>query len=799
MGNPVVTSSNPSNNLEGVDIYRPIYVTFDLDMDPLTMTSSNILLQDNLMQDVEARGIHYDKISKTTVFIPLAPLKQDETYQLTITTGVKDMSDMPLAENYVLSFKTTLSSALPVPLVISTIPEEKENPVGTEKDIAATFNHDMNPNTITNETFIIEDANKNRVLAQPVAYDSFSRIATLIPVAPLASNTEYTVSLKMGIEDSTGVALTEDYIWSFTTGDVDLYDPHGNYTDNTNVCGTCHQTHTGQGEALLNQSTETALCFTCHDGSGSSFDIKSGMIDTTNNTSFHPIMDTGNLEALQLIKCSNCHNPHGDIDIDGNVYKKLLRATDGTTTVYQGNDFCLTCHGANDLKFTDTYYENTAGDHTSIKQTEGTQTISIAAHYDITKPSLLPFSGTLITCSKCHTSHSGRYPLLTTQLEENLCFECHANPVNSHSGQGNIQEQFFGSPTLTIVSKHDITSSNEGKVECSSCHGAHTVGAASLSEGKAYSDLSDPQNTKNVFTTVAGTPNATVGNMTDFCLRCHGDSPPVAAKSLIKVVPFTIIFPNLVFQSVGGWNKSSHLSGKHSGVSCEECHEPHGSQYSNLQKRGEDTSSISGECLTCHANVGTAFNQTSRHPTLDITGKHIDTETPGDKLNSSNRHAECVDCHDPHSSGKVVTTGNQLCFQCHESTKYSGASQDGSVSDFSDTLAGSTNTNLHQIAEHSIETCNACHITSVHGSSHEGLLAHTSEDSQSKISAITTTGGVMGYTGYWIKDSCTSCHTPPPPPPPEQASATESAMTIPLEGTISTSPDAEVTGPAPLP
>lgn len=735
--NPVVTATNPADKQERVDVNLPIYITFDQDMDDSTMTSSTIIIQDSKSQSIQARGIHYDAPSKTTVFVPLAPLKQDETYQIKVLTGVKNTSGLPLLQDYLAYFKTRLSDASPVPLVLETIPKASVSQAGTKRVISASFNHDMDPNTFNSTTFTVVDQNNNPVLAKAIMYDTSSRIAAFEPASPLAFNTQYTVTLKggtSGIKDSSGVYLAKDFTWSFTTGSTELNDPHGNYLENTNLCATCHQTHNALNTSLLNKSTETALCFTCHDGSGSNYNVSAGMVDTTNNQSFHPIMDTGNLKAQQLFQCSDCHNPHGDKDAQGNYYARLLKITDGTTTVYQGNDFCLICHGKNDRKFTSTYYANTAGDHTN----------AIAAHYNTSNPALLPESGTKITCSQCHTSHSGRYNQLTDQQEENLCLTCHANAANSHSGTGNIQEQFFGSSKVTIVSKHDITSLNNGKVECTSCHGPHTVGTASLSEGQAYSDLADPQNTKNVFTTVAGTPNATVGNMTAFCLRCHGGTPPVAARSLTQVVPFTILFPQLAFSNGSGWDKTSYLSTKHSqnGMGCEGCHEPHGSQYPSLQKRGEDTASTSGECLTCHANIGSAMNQASHHPTLEISGKHIDTETAASKLDTSNRHAECVDCHDPHSSAVTVKSGDSLCLDCHVQ---------GSTSGFS----GSGGINLHLGSTHSQQACNACHVTVPHGSPNAKLLSTTAIDANSKLISFT------GSTNNWSKDSCTTitgCH-----------------------------------------
>lgn len=735
---PSVISTIPEGNAVEVDLNQPIYIMFDREINPKTINENTLILTDsrNPASPVALRSIHYDSLNKTAVLIPLTALKQDETYQVKVTTGVQDINKFPMLQDILWSFKTTVSGTTPVPQVLSTIPGIDEREVGTKRVISIRFNHDMNADTITSMTFLVKDANQQTVVAKTVTYDTASRIAAFVPVNTLSSNMTYTATITQFVIDSERIPLSKDYTWSFTTGEDSYNNPHGNYTDNTMACSYCHQTHTAQGTALLKQTTQTALCFTCHDGTGSNYNVK-GNLDSTDPSikTFHPVMDTGNLEIPQLLQCSDCHNPHGDKDALGNDYKKLLRVTDGTTTAYQGNDVCLKCHGENDRKFTDTYYSDTAGNHTNAN----------AAHFDTTKSSLLPLSGTLITCSKCHSPHSGKYSQLTDLQEENLCITCHSNPANSHSGTGNIKEQFFGSPTVTIVSKHDLTSADNGKVECSSCHGPHTAGAASLSEGKAYSDLADPQNTKNVFTTVTGTLNATVGNMTDFCLRCHGGSTPVAERSSTKLVPFSIIFPQVAFSNGSGWNKSGFKTSRHSqsAVICEQCHKPHGSEYPSLQSRGEDTTSSSGECLTCHASVGNALKQTSHHPTLEISGKHKNTETEAEKLDSSKRHAECMDCHDPHSGSKTVKSGNSLCLDCHTTGGTSGFSKaDG--------------TNLHISSSHSQQSCNACHVTAPHGSIYPKLLSTTVEDSNSRLLSFTRT------TNDWTKPSCATvigCHS----------------------------------------
>jgi predicted CXXCH cytochrome family protein len=746
---PSVITTVPSNGDKNISLTRPIYITFDREINPSTISPETITVTDSQLERVQPRSVHYDSANKTAVFIPLTSLEQDETYQVKVR-GVLDTNQFPMLQaEYIFTFQTTVSGTTPVPLVESTIPGISEKEVGIKRVISVRFNHDMDPLTITNTTFLLKDASQQPVSAKSIEYDPISRIAAFVPVNPLSSNSTYTVTLTSEIKDKTGIPFNEYYTWSFTTGEADYFNPHGNYTDNTMACSYCHSTHTAQSDELLNQTTQTALCFTCHDGTGSNYNIKANYYEPDASIqTFHPIMDTGNLELKQLLQCSDCHNPHGDKDQDGNIYPKLLRASDGKNTSYSGNEFCLICHGGTDQQFTPTFYNDTAGNHVNPN----------AAHYDKTKFSLLPASGTEVTCSVCHTSHSGRFNSLTNDLEENLCLNCHSDTTNSKHGR-NILEEFYGNEENKTISWHDLTSSDGTNVECSSCHGPHTVGAVSLEEGLAqglpYSDLVDPSNTKKSFTMVAGSEGATMGDMTDFCLVCHDGSPPIAERSSISVVPYTIQFPDENFTYNSGWDKSNFRNSIHSlnGVGCEDCHESHGSEYPRLLKNNEDTLTDNGMCLQCHTTVGSEFKLNSQHPTLTISGRHSDTESSADKFDPNKRHAECIDCHDPHTQSSYKQE-DALCLTCHDS--YSTSSSSTTQSKFSN----AENENLHLYENHLGESCIQCHKPKPHGSEYAGLL-YTSIDNN-KISQIITDAN-NGFSGHWTKSSCTTnCHTSVP-------------------------------------
>lgn len=98
---------------------------------------------------------------------------------------------------------------------------------------------------------------------------------------------------------------------------------------------------------------------------------------------------------------------------------------------------------------------------------------------------------------------------------------------------------------------------------------------------------------------------------------------------------------------------------------CNNCHNPHG--YSDGQ--GVINSMVFSReeslCEACHdstqagiqKDVKTQLNKTYSHPTHSLSGRHILPETgqpSGSSFGPANRHAECADCHNPHTLGAAL-------------------------------------------------------------------------------------------------------------------------------------------------
>jgi hypothetical protein len=100
------------------------------------------------------------------------------------------------------------------PIVLSTNPANGATGVPLSQVITVTFNEEMNPATITNESFIVSGS----IVAGTVTYSG--KTATFTPASPLIDNHTYSGKVTTAAKDLMGNRLQQDYIWTFSTGAI---------------------------------------------------------------------------------------------------------------------------------------------------------------------------------------------------------------------------------------------------------------------------------------------------------------------------------------------------------------------------------------------------------------------------------------------------------------------------------------------------------------------------------------------------------------------------------------------------
>ncbi|HVA95883.1 MAG TPA: Ig-like domain-containing protein [Candidatus Dormibacteraeota bacterium] len=203
---PTVVSTAPADTATDVAVNTTVAATFSVPMDAATIDGTTFTLTAPGPTAV-AGAVTYS--GSTATFTPTSALANSTVYIARITTGAKDPTGAPLAADYVWTFTTA-----PAPAVVSTVPADAAVNVAWSSTVSATFNVAMNATTINTTTFTVEGPGATAVSGGVILVGN---TATFTPGAALAPSTLYTATITTGAQDTAGIALAADYVWTFTT------------------------------------------------------------------------------------------------------------------------------------------------------------------------------------------------------------------------------------------------------------------------------------------------------------------------------------------------------------------------------------------------------------------------------------------------------------------------------------------------------------------------------------------------------------------------------------------------------
>jgi ketosteroid isomerase-like protein len=203
---PTVVSTIPANGASAVAVNTAISAAFSEAMDPATITSATFTLTGPGATPVPGTVTY---AGTTATFTPVAILTTSTFYIATVTTGAKDPTGAALAANFVWTFTT----AAP-PTIVSTIPADGDTGVAVNTAISATFSEAMDPATINATTFALVGPGATSV-GGTVSYSGGT--ATFAPSTNLATGVLFTATITTGAKDPSGVGLSANYVWTFTT------------------------------------------------------------------------------------------------------------------------------------------------------------------------------------------------------------------------------------------------------------------------------------------------------------------------------------------------------------------------------------------------------------------------------------------------------------------------------------------------------------------------------------------------------------------------------------------------------
>ena len=217
---PEVLTLTPADATTNVQVASEISAVFDEAIDPLSLTTNSFaLLYD--VSNIVAATVSYEPTSRRAVLTPAADLDALTTYTATLLGGgggVSDVSGNTLASNVVWTFTTEPPDMTP-PEISSVDPAPDETNVLLGAAAVVSFSENMDPSTITTNTFYLMSESSNTVNGT-VTFDALAHAATFAPADNLALQASYTgtvVGGAEGVKDLAGNGLVGDFTWSFST------------------------------------------------------------------------------------------------------------------------------------------------------------------------------------------------------------------------------------------------------------------------------------------------------------------------------------------------------------------------------------------------------------------------------------------------------------------------------------------------------------------------------------------------------------------------------------------------------
>ncbi|MCL5943109.1 MAG: Ig-like domain-containing protein, partial [Actinobacteria bacterium] len=557
---PRVTARSPLDGARGVAVNVAPRITVSDPLEAARVSPATV----QLWEDVNGNGtldptidrqvagaVTYDDPTRTVTFVPAAALKKGTHYFSRVTRSVTNKAGLTLAAASVGSFVTTAAADVTPPTVLSVTPADSATGVPVTTMVTVVFSEPMDPATIVNGSMTLATTSGGVPVPGRVDIDpaDWAR-AYFYPDAQLDRSTGYTFTVTTSVTDVSGNPLASPFTSTFTTAAAGVT-PHGSYGVGTNMCRNCHKVHGAAtagtyGGRLLTQGAETAVCYTCHDGSGANTNIQSAFASFTSG---HVLNDSTVTPGPGLAnRCSSCHGPHYDAASKPKQYRTTINGAAVTGNNYT---WCEACHNDSFDWVVPTYPYPSGGISATRPQraangypTLGTfpgrttyNNTTYNPHNPTTSTNVVwPGSGRPSgDCRNCHASHgnTAQYDALaatfrptpdaaTAQSDRQngtyaqLCLTCHdGSPASSNilqfvSYQYNLTGDDYTGGHRIFTSGGTLPVG--APLPCYDCHNPH--GSKGNNGTQPNRKLISDEQWSNIDTT-------TIAGVVGFCTKCH--------------------------------------------------------------------------------------------------------------------------------------------------------------------------------------------------------------------------------------------------------------------------------------
>jgi hypothetical protein len=207
---PLVSATNPVNKATNVAINTTLSTTFNVAMEPSSITNSSFTLKQGTTDVAGTAG--YAGMSAS--FDPTENLLPNTLYTAAVSSGARNTSGTGLASNFVWTFTTGAAPDNTLPTVTLSSPLNNATGIALNKALVITFSEAMDKTTITSSTFTLKQG--STAVAGTVSYSGMD--ATFTPTSALSANTVYSGTVTTGAKDLAGNAIASNRIVTFTTG-----------------------------------------------------------------------------------------------------------------------------------------------------------------------------------------------------------------------------------------------------------------------------------------------------------------------------------------------------------------------------------------------------------------------------------------------------------------------------------------------------------------------------------------------------------------------------------------------------
>lgn len=268
------------------------------------------------------------------------------------------------------------------------------------------------------------------------------------------------------------------------TGEAVAFPPdkhaHAYYSENTDMCKNCHQTHTAAGNKLLRFPTVNETCISCHDGTGSKYVVTEGAV---NNGSYGTLTSPAGPFG-GIIGSTAMANPESIHTVGTSVYE-----APGGNPLGSGDEWteplgCVSCHDAHDSPSYRMLTVKTP-DNQAVK-VEGYAVTDTAGGVEYSRY----VSGVNEFCMGCHKDYyagTGAGHIEATGTYSTAIKYRHAVGISPAS--------YTKGPLTTTLPLEGTAGDNTDKIICLTCHKAH--GSTSVNDATKSGDTDGPSQVTN--------------------------------------------------------------------------------------------------------------------------------------------------------------------------------------------------------------------------------------------------------------------------------------------------------------